>query len=62
MKCQAQTYSDGSWHCQRCQMSGDNDEKPECLTGEEIGRRTISNIKRQFVNGQKHPSTKKPVS
>lgn len=29
MTCQAKTYSDGSWHCERCHISGDKDEPIE---------------------------------
>lgn len=29
MSCEARTYSDGSWFCQRCGIGGDKDEPVE---------------------------------
>jgi len=53
MSCQARTDRDGSWYCRRCSMSGDNDEKQECLTDRQIGFRVLANIKRELARGQK---------
>lgn len=61
MSCEARTDRDGSWHCRRCNMFGDHDEKPECLTDKQIGSRAIGNIRRELVNGQKPPHTKSPL-
>jgi len=37
MACEARTYSDGSWHCDKCGIAGDRDEPVEqyCKRGED---------------------------
>ena len=39
MSCEARTYADGSWFCQKCGIGGDKDEPVEDFCRDELNKR-----------------------
>lgn len=55
MVCEAQTYSDGSWRCQKCDISGDSDENFEDFCKERLGTTCEDEGYPQYGTAHAHP-------